>query len=152
MRLLAAARPAIAALALCLTAWAPSWAQELVSVRNATVNLRAGPDTSSEILWKLSRGYPLQVLERQGSWLKVQDFEGDQGWIARSVTSTRPHHIVKVQSANLRAGPGTRHRLVGNVKYGDVLRTGRRQGEWVQVDHPQRRGKAWIASDLVWGW
>jgi hypothetical protein len=38
------------------------------------------------------------------------------------------------------------------VKYGDVLRTGKRQGDWVQVEMSQRRGKAWIASDLVWGW
>jgi hypothetical protein len=33
-----------------------------------------------------------------------------------------------------------------------VLRTVKRQGDWVQVNHPQERGKAWIARDLVWGW
>jgi SH3-like domain-containing protein len=151
MHLPAPARTLITATAVCLTSLVPSWAQELVSVRNPTVNMRAGPGTDAEILWKLSQGYPLQVLDRKGDWLRVQDFEGDEGWIARSVTSGARYHIVKVKSANLRAGPGTQHKLIGNVSYGDLLRTTRRQGEWVQVRNP-KGGNAWIASSLVWGW
>ena len=151
MHLPAPARTLIAATALCLTTLTPSWAQELVSVRSPTVNLRAGPGTDTEVLWKLSRGYPLQVLERKGTWLRVQDFEGDEGWIARSVTSEARYHVVKVKAANLRSGPGTQHALVGSVGYGDVLRTTRRQGEWVQVQNP-KGGNAWVASSLVWGW
>lgn len=152
MHLQVSARTLIAATALCLTALVPSWAQELVSVRNQTVNMRAGPGTDTQVLWKLSQGYPLQVLERKGNWLRVQDFEGDQGWIARNVTADTRHHIVKVKNANLRAGPGTQHALVGSVAYGDVLRTTRRQGDWVQVQNPKGGGSAWVASSLVWGW
>lgn len=145
-------RTLMTAAALALATLAPTWAQELVSVRNPNVNMRAGPGTNTEVLWKLAQGYPLQVLERQGNWLRVQDFEGDQGWIARSVTANTPHHIVKGTRVNLRAGPGTQHAIVGTVNYGDVLRTTRRQGDWVQVQHPNGRGNAWIASNLVWGW
>jgi SH3-like domain-containing protein len=152
MPMLAHARTLITAAALGLASLAPTWAQELVSVRNANVNMRAAPGTQAPVLFKLAEGYPLRVLERQGNWLKVQDFEGDQGWIARSVTGTTPHHIVKNPRVNLRSGPGTQHRIVGSAKYGDVLRTTRRQGEWVQVQHPSGKGTAWVASGLVWGW
>lgn len=131
---------------------APAYAQKMVSVRNLTVNLRANPDTNSEVTWKLSRGYPLQVLDVQTDWLQVQDFEGDRGWIARHVTADTPHHIVKVKTANLRKGPGTKYALMGRVAYGEVLRTVRRQGDWVMVRHPSGRGQAWVASQLVWGW
>jgi len=127
-------------------------AQELVSVRNAKVNLRTGPDTGSEVQWKLAQGYPLQVLARQGDWLQVQDFEGDKGWIARSVTADTPHHIVKTKLLNLRAGPGADHPLVGSAAYGDVLRTERRQGDWVLVRHPNGRDTAWAAAQHLWGW
>jgi SH3-like domain-containing protein len=140
------------AAALGLAALAPAWAQDLVSARNPTINMRAAPSTDAEVLWRLARGYPLQVLERRGDWLRVQDFEGDQGWVARSVVGDTPHHIVRSPRANLRAGPGTQHRVVHTAVYGDILRTVRRQGDWVQVQRPDGRGNAWVASELLWGW
>ncbi len=151
MRLMPIAHPLIAA-ALGAAVCASAWAQELVSVRNANVNLRAEPNLQAEVLWKLTQGYPLQVLETRGNWLRVQDFEGDKGWIASSVTARTPHHIVKGTSINLRAGPGTQHAVVGKAVYGDVLRTARRQGDWVQVQQPNGGGTAWVASSLLWGW
>lgn len=151
MRLMPFARPLITA-ALGAALLAPAWAQELVSVRNPNVNLRAAPNLQADVLWKLAQGFPLRVLESRGGWLRVQDFEGDEGWIARSVTANTPHHIVKGTTVNLRAGPGTQHAVVGSVSYGDLLRTTRRRGDWVQVQNPNGRGTAWIASSLIWGW
>jgi SH3-like domain-containing protein len=134
-------------------AWLPATgqAQELVSVRSATVNLRSAPGMQADVLWQINRGYPLQVLGREGNWLKVQDFEGDEGWVAQSVTASTPHHVVKVKSANLRAGPSAEHPVVDKVVYGQVLATALRQGEWVQVRRNNGQ-TAWVASDLVWGW
>lgn len=152
MTLLAQARTLFALIVLSLAVMMPAWAQELVSVRNPIVNLRAAPSTDAQILFRLAQGYPLQVLERRGNWLHVQDFEGDQGWIARGVTANVRHHIVKGTRVNLRSGPGTNHAVVGTVNYGDVLRTVRRQGNWVQIQNPNGRGDAWVASNLVWGW
>jgi SH3-like domain-containing protein len=134
-------------------AWLPAagHAQELVSVRSATVNLRSAPGLQAEVLWQINRGYPLHVLGREGTWLKVQDFEGDEGWVAQSVTASTPHHVVKVKAANLRAGPGAEHPVVDKVVYGQVLPTALRQAEWVQVLRTNGQ-PAWVASDLVWGW
>lgn len=152
MRKMIRARNLVTATALCLAALVPSWAQELVSVRSAGTALQAEPDAKSEVLWKLQAGFPLHVLERKGQWLKVQDFEGDTGWVAGESTSTSAYHVVRVKAANLRAGPGTDHAKVGMVGYGDVLRTTLRQGEWVEVEKPRGKGTVWIASSLVWGW
>jgi uncharacterized protein YgiM (DUF1202 family) len=41
--------------------------------------------------------------------------------------------------------------VVGSVKYGEVLRTIKRQGQWVEVRLPNGR-TGWVASNLVWGW
>lgn len=152
MPTMAHARTLIAAAALGLVALSPTWAQDLVSVRNPSVNLRAGPGTDTEVLWKLTRGYPLQVLETKGNWLRVQDFEGDGGWIARSVTSDARYHVVKATRLNLRAGPGTQHPVAAQAVYGDVLRTARRQGDWVQLQAPKGSGTVWAASEHLWGW
>ena len=126
-------------------------AQELVSARTQGANLRSAASTQAEVQWQLARGYPLQVLQREGSWLKVQDFEGDQGWVAASVTQPAPHHVVRVRSANLRQGPGTEFPVVGYAVYGQVLATDHRGEAWVRVR--SRDGQsAWVARDLLWGW
>ncbi len=126
-------------------------AQQLVSIRANVAKLRAAPGKSGELLWQLNRGYPLQVLERQGRWLKVRDFEGDQGWVAASTTGAQPYHVVRVRSARLRAGPGDEHAAVGYAVYGQVLQTEFRGVDWVRVQLEPGR-TAWIARDLLWGW
>lgn len=140
------------AAALLTVAAAALHAQELVSVRGPVVNLRAGPTTDSEVLWQLRRGYPLLVLERQGDWLRVRDFEGDEGWIAARLTGSERYHIVRARTLNLRSGPGTEWQIIGQARYGDVLATVRRQGDWVQLRAPDGQGTVWAASDLLWGW
>ncbi len=129
----------------------PATAQEMVSIRGSTVNMRAGPGTDSEVLWELQRGYPLQVVKRQGNWLEVRDFEDDRGWVARSLVGRVPHMIVKVDRANIRSGPGARYRVVGSAEYGELLRTLERRADWVRV----RRAAGeigWVARRLLWGW
>lgn len=73
-------------LATCL----PAAAQQMVSIQGSAVNLRAGPRANAEVLWEVTRGYPLKVVGQQGRWLRVQDFENDrvlrtrgkqEGWV-----------------------------------------------------------------------
>lgn len=140
----------IASLALAY-AQLPAHAAEMVSIKGSVVNMRSGPSTGSPVLWELERGYPLQVLQRKGSWLQVRDFENDKGWVTRALTGQVPHHIVKARTANLRSGPGTSYRIVGKAERYDLMRTrGVRQG-WVHVESGNGI-KGWIAKRLLWGW
>lgn len=126
-------------------------AQQMVSVSGSTLNMRSGPGTNAPVLWELKRGYPLQVTQRKGNWLQVRDFEGDTGWVARSLTRKAPHHVVKVKVANIRSGPGTQHRLVGKADYGELMRTREKRADWVRVDRAEGPD-GWIAKSLLWGW
>ncbi len=146
-------RQLLITLGLCMATALSSaaWAQEMVSVKVNSLNMRSGPSTSTGVLWELKRGYPLKVLKRQRSWLQVRDFEGDSGWVARSLTNRTPHHIVKAKVANIRKGPTTKSRIVGTAEYGDLVRTREKQRDWVRVQTSD--GKAgWIARRLLWGW
>jgi SH3-like domain-containing protein len=145
------ARHFVIAAGLCLATLSTAMAQSMVSVRGNTLNMRSGPGTQHEVQWELKKGYPLQIVKRQRSWLQVKDFEGDTGWVSRSLTSGIPHHIVKRPTANVRSGPGTQYRIVGKASYGEVLRTRDKQGRWVKVE---RTGapNGWIAKSLLWGW
>lgn len=145
-------RHLIAAVGLSLLALGTSaaHAQTMVSVKGSTLNMREGPGTKSTVLWELKRGYPLLITERKGGWVKVRDFEGDTGWVARSLTGKTPHHIVKSKVANIRSGPGTKHRIVGRAEYGELLRTREKRANWVRVEREEGVG-GWIARKLLWG-
>lgn len=145
------ARHFVIAAGLCLATLSTAMAQNMVSVKGNTLNMRSGPGTHTEVLWELKKGYPLQVVKRQDSWLQVRDFEGDTGWVARSLTSSTPHHIVNKPVANVRSGPGTQYRIVGKANYGDVLRTREKRGTWVRVERVGAPN-GWIARNLLWGW
>jgi SH3-like domain-containing protein len=132
-----------------LTAW-QALAQQMVSVSGNEVNLRAGPGTEYPPDWRLDRGYPLKILQYQGAWLKVIDFENDTGWIHRSLTSSTPYHVIKVKVANMRSRPSTRSRTIAKLVYGDVLKTLEHSGGWVKLQRDGLRG--WVAQRLLWGW
>lgn len=151
LRALWAALPLAASLALAATGSA-AVARDMVSIDRTEVNMRSGAGTQHEPLWLLARGYPLQVLQRKGQWLQVQDFERDKGWVYRPMTSAKkPHHVVKVNNANIRSTPSTRGRIVGKAVRGDILATQGRKGEWIKV---KKDGSmtGWVASRLLWGW
>ena len=126
-------------------------ATHYVSVSRDQINMRTGPGTNHESKWMLSRGYPLRAIGRQGDWLKVRDFENDEGWVSRPLTGSAPHHVVKSSTANIRSGPGTRYKRIGEASYGEVLETLERRVDWVKVR--QDGGlTGWVAQRLLWGW
>jgi len=135
---------------------APVVRAEMVSVNGDGVNMRSGPSTGNAVLWELGRGFPLQVLVRKGEWLKVADFEGDEGWIHESVVSRKPHLVVKVkgnpgQRVNVRSGPGTNYRVVGQANHGVVFETLEQSKGWAKVRH-EKGLTGWVKRNLLWGW
>lgn len=140
----------MASLCLATLSTTVAQAQSMVSVKGSTLNMREGPGTHTAVLWELKQGYPLQITGRKGSWVRVRDFEGDTGWVARSLTGKTPHHVVKSKVANVRSGPGTQHRIVGKVEYGELLRTREKRAEWVRVERSEGVS-GWIAKRLLWG-
>ena len=126
-------------------------AREMASVARPSINMRSGPGTRHQALWKLVRGYPLEVIGGKGKWSKVRDFERDEGWIYRPLLSKVPHHIVKAKDVNIRSGPSTRTKVIGKASYGDVLRTVEKRRNWVKVRNAGGL-VGWISRRLLWGW
>ncbi|NLX19186.1 MAG: SH3 domain-containing protein [Desulfobulbus sp.] len=123
-------------------------AAEYVSVNKDGVNLRSGPNTSSDILFELPMGYPLEVLTKEGQWLKVRDYEGDKGYILESLTAKTPYTIVKIKQCKIYAGPGSKEKVIGTGVRDVIFAEGERKGDWVKVTHPDLSG--WIHKNSVW--
>jgi uncharacterized protein YgiM (DUF1202 family) len=128
-----------------------SIAAEYVSITREAVHMRAGPGTQYSSMWRLPKGYPLRVQKHQGRWVKVIDVEKDSGWVYAPLTAKRPRYIVQSTIANVRSGPGTGYRKVGQASFGEIVRPLSRKGNWVKVSRSQG-SNGWISRKLLWGW
>ncbi|TFG37503.1 MAG: peptide-binding protein, partial [Desulfobacterales bacterium] len=68
---------------LLLLCWIEISQAKMVSIAGDMVNMRSGPSNNYEVVWELGQGYPLSVIDQQGDWLKVADYEGDIGWVQK---------------------------------------------------------------------
>jgi TPR repeat protein len=59
-------------------------------------------------------------------------------------------HRVRVEMANLRAGPGTTYEVIGKLKLGTAVIMVGDQGEWIEVSIPGNTpGQGWLHNNLV---
>lgn len=128
---------------------------EMLSVKGEKVNLRTGPGKKYPVKWEYGSGFPVEIIESKGDWLKVKDFEDDTGWMHKSLLVNRPRTIVKAnrnndENINIRKGPGSDTKIVGKAYYGVVFRILSHQSGWVEVRHESGL-KGWISSHLLWG-
>ena len=127
----------------------PCNAAEYVSVKKDGVNIRSGPDTKKEILWEVFKNFPLKVIKKKGKWINTKDFEGDTGWVYAPLIQNKKTIIVKVETANLRVGPGKNYELAATAKYGVVFTPLDKEGDWIKVSH-EEGSTGWIFKKLIW--
>lgn len=124
---------------------------KMVSIVGKKVNMRSGPGERYAVLWELGKGFPLRALKEKTGWVKVEDFEGDVGWVYKKLTGRTPYLIVKKKRVNIRSGAGTKYKIVGKADYGVVFKTLERGRGWVKVRH-ENGLTGWVKRNLLWGW
>jgi SH3-like domain-containing protein len=123
------------------------------------INIRSGPGANDIILFTLQNTYPLAVVEKKGSRIKVVDYEGDTGWVHEGLLSTKPYAIVSLKSINLRKSGDldSSGKPTGDVAFTaprgvvfEILGTDPKSG-WIHVRHADG-DEAWCSPKVVWGW
>ncbi|PID73675.1 MAG: hypothetical protein CSB33_02720 [Desulfobacterales bacterium] len=140
---------ALAAAVLLSAVFVAAAAAERITVDVDMGNVRSGPGTSYEVIWRVERNHPLTVIKRSGDWYYFRDFEGDKGWIHRSIISSRPAVIVVKNSCNIRSGPGTNHDIAFIAERGVPFIRKATKGKWINVLHEDGES-GWIHKSLVW--
>lgn len=125
-------------------------AADYVSIKGDNINVRTGPGTNYQISMELFKGYPLKVVSRQGDWLKIIDFENDNGWIHSSLVESGTTVIINgTNSVNMRAEPSTNSSIIATVDRGVVLTRLETKGKWLKLKHSSGL-IGWIYKPLVW--
>ncbi len=124
-------------------------ATERLTVKVPVANVRSGPGTKYDILWKVPKYYPLRIIKKFGNWYRFSDFEGDKGWIHKSLVRKIPSIITKKDNCNIRSGPGTRFQILFTAEKGVAFKVLKRKGNWIRVKHADG-DKGWIYKSLAW--
>lgn len=122
---------------------------ERMAVSAPVANIRSGPGKSHNVLWKVEKFFPLLVIDKSGEWYQFKDFEGDRGWVHRSLVDKIPTVITKNDKCNIRSGPGQSHKILFTVENGIPFKVHKRKGSWINIEHSDG-DKGWIHKALVW--
>lgn len=134
----------------CLFLTTPVLAQEFVTVSKDNVNVRSGPSTSNPVYMELFAGYPLKVEKKEGDWLRISDFEGDSGWIHKSLVGKNNTVIINAKkSVNMRAEPSTSSPVIADVERGVIMTKIGEDGKWLKLKHSSGT-IGWIYKPLLW--
>jgi SH3-like domain-containing protein len=120
-----------------------------MTVDVSTANIRSGPGTQYDVLWKVERYHPIEVIRKSGDWYYFRDFEGDKGWVYDDLVKKVSSVIVVKDKCNVRSGPGTNNDIVFTVERGVPFKAMDRKGDWIRIQHADG-DKGWIHKMLVW--
>ena len=122
---------------------------EKMSVRVNLANIRSGPGTNHNVIWKVEKYHPVKVLKMAGKWCHFEDFEGDRGWIFRPLLSEMRTVIVKGNNCNVRSGPGTNYDILFKSEFGVPYKVSQQKDKWLKIEHADG-DSGWIHRSLVW--
>ena len=142
---------ALILLALALGLFSASWA-DAICIKADWANLRQGPGTKYEVLWKVYKYMPFKILKKKADWFRLKDTEGDIYWAhEKLLTAEFKCAVIKKDKTNLRAGPGTNFALIkgGPAPKYYVMKVLKIENNWVYgVD--SLGDKSWVFQPLVW--
>ena len=124
-------------------------AGQRLSIISRLANIRSGPGSNYEVLWQVEKYYPLVILGKKGNWYHFKDFEGDTGWVHKSLVGKVRSVISIKKKCNVRSGPDSKHNIVFTVEKGVPFKLLGKRGNWLKVEYMDG-DRGWIYKSLVW--
>lgn len=132
-----------------LAATAADAAAKRLAVSVDVANIRSGPGTEYQRLWRVEKFTPLEIIEKQDGWYFFKDYEGTRGWIYDDLVGDIDAVITKKDKCNIRSGPSTDNEVVFQAESAVPFKVLGRKGKWLHVRHADG-DKGWIYESLVW--
>jgi SH3-like domain-containing protein len=125
----------------------PYWA----SIASGEAMMRTGPGRNYPGVWLYKRrDLPVRVLQIYPNWRKIEDPDGEQGWMLVTLLSDRRTAIVRPGSPrDVRTKPEAGAAVRYRVEAGVVGRIDDCSEGWCRIDVGKRRG--YIARDALYG-
>jgi SH3-like domain-containing protein len=132
-----------------------------INLKSEEVNMRTGPGNKYPIKWVYQRkGYPLHVIGEFGNWRKVQDIDGQEGWVHQLLVTSAKRAIVfktkhtedldlpSKQTVLLRKPVNGAYPLA-RIETGVLVNIEKCKKDWCLVSAKKTTG--WILKENLWG-
>jgi len=122
---------------------------ERLAVKASRANIRSGPGTSYDVLWEVERYHPFLIIDKKNKWYRFRDFEGDEGWVYKSLLDDIKTVITMKNKCRVRKGPGKKYDILFTTEKGIPFKVLKQEGGWIHVEHTDG-DRGWIYKTLVW--
>jgi len=123
-----------------------------VSLRADEVNMRTGPGVQYPVEWVYRRRQlPMEIIAEYGTWRKVRDWQGTQGWIHQSMLVGKRTFIITTNTRSLRREPDSSSAAQARAEAGSlgkILNCPKGEG-WCRVEIGGHEG--WLRRVDFWG-
>lgn len=121
-----------------------------VSMKAAEGNVRRGPSLSHRIDWVFTRrDMPLRITAEHGHWRRVQDRDGQGGWVHYALLSGSRTVLIERDLLTLHARPDPSAPVLAALESGVIARLGKCEPDWCRVSAGGFRG--WAETQALWG-
>ena len=121
-----------------------------VSMKASEANVRRGPSLTHRIDWVFKRrDMPLRITAEHGHWRRVEDRDGQGGWIHYSLLSGVRTVIVEENMMNIHSTAASTAPVNAALEAGVIARLGKCGPDWCQVRAGGFRG--WAPKEHLWG-
>lgn len=121
-----------------------------VSMKASEGNVRRGPSLTHRIDWVFTRrDMPLRITAEHGHWRRVEDRDGQGGWIHYSLISGVRTVIVEEEMLEIHSRPDPDAPVTAALEAGVIARLGECGPAWCHLKSGGYRG--WAPKEDLWG-
>jgi SH3-like domain-containing protein len=121
-----------------------------VTLKAREANVRVGPGSRYPVAWRFVRsGIPLMVLAESGTWRKIRDAEGAEGWVHQNMVVGWRTVVVTSPTCALLTKPDPGASKLASVDPAVCAHLLEISGRWVRVRVERFIG--WLPRASVWG-
>lgn len=122
------------------------------SIGKDQINIREQPNVNSTILFAAPLGYPIEIVEENGEWVRFSDWQNNNGWVYKPLVADIDTAVILVDNANIRSTPSLSGSVVSTVKLGEIYIILSKNNNWVKLGYYESKSPVgWIRNDLVFG-
>ena len=122
-----------------------------VSLRSSEVYVRTGPGQKYPVQWVFQKqGLPVEIILEYDVWRKIQDFEGEKGWVHKSLLSGRRTGVIRSEEMTaIRRKPNKNSSVNAYLKPNVLVHIEQCEASWCFVEASGYKG--WLEKNMVWG-
>lgn len=124
----------------------PYWA----SISAGKARMRTGPGRNFPAIWLYQRAsLPVKVIEVYPNWRKIEDPDGERGWVQANLLSEKRTAMVRGGITPMRESADPSAPILWRAEPGVIGRIARCQRGWCEFDVAGRVG--YVESASLWG-